>query len=248
VRSLVAADLHVVDPCAVLCHLCVVRGCIVLGELNPELPAAHQEAAGFSPPAPAAGRARRQLPAFSTARVKAKAIISNGRGVPADPPRIRPPVAMRAGTWASRGGSSSQSHGGRRPWVSDYQAEVWLYLLAQQARAMADAPPWVAAAGSDWHAQATVGFMGCVSPCLDEHLQTDPGRVAVAIDLAGRALGRLMAWSPAIPRKVVNSFGTGGQEESFATDLAVGPLLACGRAFISLLRGELPPGYDRLAR
>jgi hypothetical protein len=109
-------------------------------------------------------------------------------------------------------------------------------------------PPWVSAAATDWHAQATVGFVGCVSSCLDEHLHTDPARVAVAIDLSGRALQRLTEWSPAIPKKVVNSFGTGGEEESFTTDLAVGPLLACGRAFISLLRGELPPGYDRWAR
>ena len=35
------------DPCAVLYHLCFVRGCIVLAELNPALPAAHREAAGF---------------------------------------------------------------------------------------------------------------------------------------------------------------------------------------------------------
>jgi hypothetical protein len=133
-------------------------------------------------------------------------------------------------------------------WVRDYQAEVWLYLLAQQAQVMADAPPWLAAAGSDWHAQATVGFMGCVSSCLDEHLGTDPHRVAIAIDLSEQALRRLTEWSPAIPKKIANSFGTGGQEESFTTDLAVGPLLACGRAFISLLRGELLPGYDRWAR
>jgi hypothetical protein len=128
-------------------------------------------------------------------------------------------------------------------WVRDYQAEVWLYLLAQQARAMPEAPPWLAAAEDDWHAQATVGFMGCVSSCLDDHLQTDPGRVAIAIDLSEGALQRLTEWSPAIPRKVVNSFGTSGEEESF-TDLAVGPVLACGRAFISLLRGELPPGNN----
>jgi hypothetical protein len=116
------------------------------------------------------------------------------------------------------------------------------------ARAMHEAPPWLVAAEDDWHAQATVGFMGCVSSCLDEHLQTDPGRVAVTIDLSEGAVQRLMEWSPAIPRKVVNSFGTGGQEESFTTDLAVGPLLACGRAFISLLRGELPPRYHGWAR
>ena len=51
-----------------------------------------------------------------------------------------------------------------------------------------------------------------------------------------------------MPEKIVSSFGAGGQEESFTADLAVGPLLARGRALISLLRGGLPPGYDRRAR
>jgi hypothetical protein len=132
-------------------------------------------------------------------------------------------------------------------WVSDYQAEVWLYLLAEQAQAMPGAPSWVAAAGSDWRAQATAGFTGCVSSCLDEHLGTDPGRVAVAVDLSEKALQRLTEWSPAIPRATADSFGTGGEEEAFAADLPVGPVLACGRSFISLLRGELPPGYNHRA-
>lgn len=72
--------------------------------------------------------------------------------------------------------------------------------------------------------------------------------VSVALDLSEQALQRLIAWSPAIPKEIVNSFGPGGQAESFATNLATGPLLACGRAFIRLLRGELPPGYDKWAR
>jgi len=132
-------------------------------------------------------------------------------------------------------------------WVRDYQAEVWLYLLAQQAGVMADAPVWLDAARADWNTQATAGFMGCVSSCLDEHVGSDPERVTVVLSLAEQALHQLVEWSPAIPEDVVNSFGTGGEQESFTTDLATDPLLACGRAFISLLRGELPPGYDRWA-
>jgi hypothetical protein len=31
-------------------------------------------------------------------------------------------------------------------------------------------------------------------------------------------------------------------------DLAVGPVLACGRYFISILGGEIPPGYTGWAR
>ena len=99
-------------------------------------------------------------------------------------------------------GSSNVDYRGSGFWVRDYQAEVWLYLLARQAQAMADSPPWLAAAGSDWHAQATAGFTGCVSSCLDEHLGTDPRRVAIAVDLSGQALQRLAEWSPAIPKKL----------------------------------------------
>lgn len=132
-------------------------------------------------------------------------------------------------------------------WVRDYQAEVWLYLLAQEAKRIPEAPAWLADARADWETQATAGFMGCLSSCLNDHLGTEPDRVALALDLSERVLRRLGAWSPPTARDLVNSFGTGGEQESFDADLPTGPLLACGRAFISLLRGEFPPGYDRWA-
>ncbi|GII30549.1 hypothetical protein Pmi06nite_39910 [Planotetraspora mira] len=130
-------------------------------------------------------------------------------------------------------------------WVRDYQAEVWLYLLAQEgADTIPEAPAWLAGARDDWLTQATAGFMGCVSSYMDDHLGTEPDRVALALDLSERVQRRLLTWSPAIPKDLVNSFGTGGEQESFNADLPTGPLLACGRAFISLLRGEFPPGND----
>ncbi|MFJ4677765.1 MULTISPECIES: hypothetical protein [unclassified Kitasatospora] len=144
-------------------------------------------------------------------------------------------------------GSSNMDYRGSGFWVRDYQVEVWLYLLAQEAKAVADAPAWLAGARDEWEAQATAGFMGCVSSRLDEHLGTDPDRVALTLHLSERAVQRLLAWAPAIPKDLVNSFGTGGDQEAFDTDLPTDPLLACGRAFISLLRGEVPPGYDRWA-
>jgi hypothetical protein len=72
-------------------------------------------------------------------------------------------------------------------------------------------------------------------------IDSDHGKLENGLpQISDQALQRLIAWNPAIPMQIVNSFGTGGQEESFPPDLATGPLLACGRAFISLLRGELP--------
>ncbi len=145
-------------------------------------------------------------------------------------------------------GSSNIDYRGSGFWVRDWQAEVWLYLLAQEAGAVADAPPWLAAAREDWEVQATAGFTGCVSPCLDEHLGTDPDRVALVLNLAERAVGRLLGRGPALPKDLVNSFGTGGEQEAFGNDVPTAPLLACGRAFAELLRGGAPPGYDRWAR
>lgn len=133
-------------------------------------------------------------------------------------------------------------------WVRDYQAEVWLYLLAQEAKKVPAAPVWLSDARADWETQATAGFMGCVSSCLDDHVGTEPDRAALVVDLSERVLRRLHDWSPVIPKDLVNSFRTGGEQESFDSGLSTGPLLACGRAFISLLRGELPPGYDGWAR
>ncbi|MEU4623261.1 hypothetical protein AB0G04_25225 [Actinoplanes sp. NPDC023801] len=144
-------------------------------------------------------------------------------------------------------GSSNMDYRGSGFWVRDYQAEVWLYLLAQEAGRMSPAPAWLAGARADWETHATAGFMGCVSSRLDDHLGTEPDRVAVVLDLSERVLQRLREWSPAIPKDLVNSFGTGGDPESFSSDLDTGPILACGHAFVRLLRGEFPPGYDRWA-
>ncbi|MFD9124819.1 hypothetical protein [Kitasatospora sp. NPDC059571] len=139
-------------------------------------------------------------------------------------------------------GSSNMNYRGSGFWVRDHQAEVWLYLLAQEARAVAGAPAWLAHARGDWEMQATAGFMGCVSACLDEHLGTDPDRVALVLRLSEGVLQRLLELAPTVPKDLVNSFGTGGDQEEFPHDLPVGPLLACGRAFAGLLRGEVPPG------
>lgn len=58
--------------------------------------------------------------------------------------------------------------------------------------------------------------------------------------LSERVRQRLVKWSPAIPKDVVNVFGTGGERESFNGDLDTGLLLKFADAYASLLRGEIP--------
>ncbi|MFD7547663.1 hypothetical protein ACFV0R_02150 [Streptomyces sp. NPDC059578] len=131
-------------------------------------------------------------------------------------------------------------HRGCGFWARDFQAEVYLYLLSEEADDVADRPAWLDAARADWRSQATTGFMGCVSSCLDEHVGVDPERIAMVLALAERVRQRLMRWAPAIPKDVVNAFGTGGGAESFNRDLDTALLVKFADAFVRLLRGEIP--------
>jgi hypothetical protein len=144
-------------------------------------------------------------------------------------------------------GSSYTDYDGCGFWSRDFQAEVWLYLLSQEADGVVGRPGWLDKARDDWMMQATVGFMGSVSADLDGHLGSDPERVAAVLALSLRVRARLAGWSPAIPRDVVNAFGTGGAGAHFRGDLDTDILLSYADAFISLLRGEIPagPGMNR---
>lgn len=124
-------------------------------------------------------------------------------------------------------------------WTRDFQAEVWLYLLSEEAASVTERPAWLNAARDDWHVQATAGFTGCVSSCLDEHLGTAPDRVATVVALSERVRERLQRWTPAIPRDLVNGFRTGGESQSFDRDLDTGLLLKFADAFIALLHSEI---------
>ncbi|GAA4565056.1 hypothetical protein GCM10023176_12290 [Micromonospora coerulea] len=55
-------------------------------------------------------------------------------------------------------GSSNMDYRGTGFWVRDYQAEVWLYLLAQEAKGISEAPAWLAGAQTDRETQATAGL------------------------------------------------------------------------------------------
>jgi hypothetical protein len=136
-------------------------------------------------------------------------------------------------------GSSFVAYRGYGFWASDPSLEVWLHLLCAEVDRAEDVPAWLFAARDDWHHQATVGFVGCVSPSLDQHLGTDDARVASVLALGGRARDRLVAATPVIPKDVLNSFGTGGPGSFFTTDVAREAFVNVAEAFLALLRGEI---------
>ncbi|MEU5275254.1 hypothetical protein AB0G87_02420 [Streptomyces asoensis] len=139
-------------------------------------------------------------------------------------------------------GSSYMEYREQGFWARDFQAEVWLFLLSEEAAGLTERPDWLDAARKDWRLQATAGFMGFVSPCLDEHLGVAPDGVATVVALSVRVRERLLRWAPAIPKTVVNGFGTGGGGPSFGGDLDTDVLLTFADAFTALLRGELTGG------
>jgi non-ribosomal peptide synthetase component F len=91
---------------------------------------------------------------------------------------------------------------------------------------------------ADWHIQATVGMVGCVSAGLDEHAPT-PERVAIVLQLAERALARLRERGDLLPSTWLNSLGLGGPGATFARDLPTEVFTRVGETFIRLLRGEI---------
>lgn len=99
---------------------------------------------------------------------------------------------------------------------------------------------WLVEARADWHLQATVGFVGCVSPSLDQHLCDDHERVAELLTLSEGARSRLTPYTPIIPKDLLNSFGTGGPGSEFVSDVEPEALLPVADAFTALLHGQIP--------
>ena len=139
-------------------------------------------------------------------------------------------------------GSSFIDYRGRGFWTRDAKIELWLYLLCIEINQAEDVPDWLLRVRDDWHLQATIGCVGCVSPSLDQHVGNDQQRVARLLALSDRARRRLMAYSPTIPKDVLNSFGTGGPGAEYPHDVEPAVYLPVADAFTALLRGEI--GWD----
>jgi hypothetical protein len=135
-------------------------------------------------------------------------------------------------------GTSFTRYRGTGFWSRDASLELWLYLLAQEVRHLDSPPEWLRAAAEDWHLQATLGMVGCVSAGLDQHAPT-PERVALVLQLAERALAGLRGREEVLPAVWLNSLGLGGPGATFTRDVSTEMFTRVGEAFIRLLRGEI---------
>jgi hypothetical protein len=136
-------------------------------------------------------------------------------------------------------GSSFIGYRGCGFWTRDAKIELWLYLLCIEIDQAEDVPDWLLQVRDEWYIQATAGFVGCVSPSLDQHLGNDKQRVARLLALSDRARHHLMAYSHTIPKDVLNAFGTGGPGAEYPHGVEPAVFLPVADAFTALLRGEI---------
>jgi len=131
-------------------------------------------------------------------------------------------------------GSSYTEYRGRGFWTRDGRLEIWLYQLVLTIDSRPDRPAWLRPARDHWELEATVGFVGCIDPDLDGILGTDADRVAALADLCEQAL-RAVRDAGVIRRDAMASAGVGGPGTVWLGDVAAGPILTVGRAFVDLL-------------
>lgn len=132
-------------------------------------------------------------------------------------------------------------------WSADSYVQLLLFMLQQEIDSMPAAPDWLRKIQSDWHDEATNGVRGMVTPDLDGHLGTDPERIKIALTLASQVGQRLVEYAPAIPRDVVNTFGTGvysptDEPRAFLADVPTDVLISDIDKVIALLSGGPVPG------
>lgn len=123
-------------------------------------------------------------------------------------------------------------------WCNDSGVELWLYLVCAEIDRLESRPAWLDEARQWWFGHATFGASGAVISDFDGHLGEDADRIALTLELAGRARRRVEAYGEAIPKDEVNSWGTGGKGSYFRGDVDTAWLLGEFDLFSALLRGE----------
>jgi hypothetical protein len=139
-------------------------------------------------------------------------------------------------------GTSFVDYRGRGFWTRDAALETLLGLLVAELQPLSEGVPALSATLDSWTLQATVGFMGCVSPALDENL-ADPGVRA----LLTAGLRRILTALPADGQISADDPGFIARAERVSDG---GPwrcpsahapwVIEVGKALLDLIEGQLP--------
>jgi len=135
-------------------------------------------------------------------------------------------------------GTSFTTFQGKGFWANDGILEVWLYLLASEINSILDVPDWLAQAQDEWLMMAQIGLTGSIHANLDG-LLTTPQKKEQVIKLAQQTTTSLEAYGPLLSPEMLNAMDIGGTGSYFTRDVETDLFLQIGRAFVSLLKGEL---------
>ncbi len=135
-------------------------------------------------------------------------------------------------------GTSFTQYNKKGFWARDACLEVWLHFLTLEIEQMDRVPKWLESAKEHWHIQATVGFVGCISPDLDR-IADNPERRNLIIHISKNALERLYAQGNILEQGYLNSLGIGGEGSYFAKDCQTSVFTVIGQKFVDLLEGNL---------
>jgi hypothetical protein len=149
-------------------------------------------------------------------------------------------------SYPARVGNSCVEYRGCGFWTRDAALETALGLLVVELQPLAEGDDQLSAVLDWWTLQATVGFIGCVSPDLDNKL-ADPGLRSVVAAGARRMLARLPAHGLVPVRDVafiqraerVTAGGPWRSPEALAVWV-----IEVGNALLQLIEGDLPATPD----
>ncbi len=131
--------------------------------------------------------------------------------------------------------SSFTEFRGKGFWSTDTLLEIWLRVLSLQMEEDVAEPRWQHELRDTWLLNSNGGFMGCISPCLDEYL-TDADRIAKVLRASDRCIAALRDFGDYVPAEFLRTLGI---QQLFTEDLPIEWFELIAGRFSSLLRGEL---------
>lgn len=132
-------------------------------------------------------------------------------------------------------------------WISVGALEIWLHLLAQQIEQMSDVPAWLKEFGDAADRAAKSTAVQYLMPDLDRYFIDDQRISTINSLITGTVASTMQEFRSAIPKNVLNSWGTGGgvRHSTFNADLPTWKVARIAAAYARLIAGEINEPLNR---
>ncbi len=132
-------------------------------------------------------------------------------------------------------------------WISIGALEIWLHLLAHQIEQMSEVPVWLKEFGDAADRAAKSTAVQYLMPELDRYLIDDDRISTIKSLITGTVASTMHEFRSAIPKSVLNSWGTGGgvRHSTFNADLPTWKVARIAAAYARLIAGEIEEPLER---